>query len=104
MVPKIKSFLWKVLVGTLPIGILLIQQGIGIDASCKRCGALESITHVLRDCLFFIKVWSFPIFGIGFEPRRYLLFYLWFEKFKIANHVDIKVAVLYSWIYYGTYG
>lgn len=28
--PKIKSFLWKALVGALPVGILLQQHGIGI--------------------------------------------------------------------------
>ena len=55
--PKLKLFAWKILKGALPVGERLVDRHIDIDPKCKRCGCIESITHVLFHCPFARKVW-----------------------------------------------
>ncbi|XP_013713578.1 uncharacterized protein LOC106417299 [Brassica napus] len=56
--PKVQLLLWKTLRGALPVGEALLHQHINIDPLCKRCGELESITHLLFKCDFADKVWE----------------------------------------------
>lgn len=44
--------------GALPVGVQLVQRGIQVDFGCKTCGEPETITHVLRDCVFAQQVWN----------------------------------------------
>lgn len=42
--------------GALPVGERLIECHIAADLKCKRCGCIESITHLLFHCQFAQKV------------------------------------------------
>ncbi|VVB09647.1 unnamed protein product [Arabis nemorensis] len=56
--PKIKTFLWKAAVNGLPVGEALQRRGIEVDGLCKRCGALETVQHMLISCPFAQAVWE----------------------------------------------
>ncbi|XP_010472251.1 PREDICTED: uncharacterized protein LOC104751896 [Camelina sativa] len=50
-VPKIKSFLWRMLSGALAVADRLACRGISIDLRCPVCGdARETISHTLFGC------------------------------------------------------
>lgn len=55
--------MWKATVGALPVGNQLLRHGINLNPHCKKCGAMETITHVFRDCFFAQKVWSLAPFA-----------------------------------------
>lgn len=97
--PKIQSFLWKALVGALPVGILLFQRGVIDDARCKCCGNPESVMHVLRDCPFSIKVWRFsPLFGpISSNGDLFSLLSV-LRNTKSIPQEGITMQSLYAWI------
>ena len=67
--PKVKTFVWKFLKRTLPVGERLIERHVDVDPRCKRCGASESITHLLFHCPFAQLVWLAAPFVTGFDPR-----------------------------------
>lgn len=50
--PKVKAFVWKILKRALPVGERLVERHIDVDPRCKRCGASESIIHLLFHCPF----------------------------------------------------
>ncbi|XP_010451797.1 PREDICTED: uncharacterized protein LOC104733977 [Camelina sativa] len=50
-VPKIKTFLWRMLSGALAVSERLASRGCGGDVCCLRCGfQSETIGHMLFDC------------------------------------------------------
>lgn len=49
--PKIKLFLWKVLLGALAVAEKLQFRDIPLDTTCKLCGgAVDTICHMLFGC------------------------------------------------------
>lgn len=64
--PKVKMFTWKSLKGILPVGERLEARHIAVNSSCKRCGSLESINHLLFYCPFAREVWDLSPFLGGF--------------------------------------
>lgn len=56
--PKLQHFLWKVKSNALAVGETLIKRGIQIEGKCKRCGARESILHVMVSCPYAQRVWK----------------------------------------------
>lgn len=48
--PKLKFFLWKVATNSLPTGANLQTRGLRGNTACKRCGAEETIAHILFHC------------------------------------------------------
>ncbi|XP_048634185.1 uncharacterized protein LOC125608233 [Brassica napus] len=61
--PKIKMFSWKLLKGALPVGARLHERHVPVDPACKRCGEVESITHLFFHCRFARKVWQLAPFA-----------------------------------------
>lgn len=59
---KIKVFLWKSLLGALPVGKQFAIRNIPVSALCTRCNAVESINHLLFQCPYAVKVWSLAPF------------------------------------------
>lgn len=55
--PKLQHFLWKVKSNALAVGETLIKRGIQTEGKCKRCGASESILHVMLSCPYAQRVW-----------------------------------------------
>lgn len=56
--PKIRQFLWKLNNNAMAVGEALVRRGIQVDGKCKRCGANESIFHVMFECPTARKVWE----------------------------------------------
>lgn len=56
--PKMKTFLWSILQGALPLGINLLSRGGISDGNCIRCQARETPTHCFFTCPFAEKVWK----------------------------------------------
>ena len=56
--PKVHHFIWRTLNNALPVGALLATRGIHSELACKRCGELETITHLFLDFPFAVEVWA----------------------------------------------
>ncbi|KAL1216444.1 putative NOT transcription complex subunit VIP2 [Cardamine amara subsp. amara] len=57
--PKTRNFVWKAAVGALSVGAQLATRGMTGATTCKRCGQLETIPHVMFQCAYYArKVWS----------------------------------------------
>lgn len=56
--PKLKHFLWKLKNNALAVGEALLKRGMQVDGKCKRCGALETVFHVMFSGPFAVKVWD----------------------------------------------
>lgn len=96
---KIESFLWKALVGALLVEIFLLQRGINVDALCKCFGAPESLTHVLRDCPFSIKVWNITSLSGSVSRKGDLFsFFSVLKSLKPLSQEAIMMPALYAWV------
>lgn len=56
--PKLKFFLWKVATNSLPTGANLQTRDLRGNTACKRCGAEETIAHILFHCDIAQEVWN----------------------------------------------
>lgn len=49
--PKIKTFVWKILSGALPVADLILARGMKVDFRCQICGVEgESLNHLFFTC------------------------------------------------------
>lgn len=68
---KLKVFLWKALLGALPVQDAISSRGLKCDRVCQICGLDgESVNHVLFSCTFARQVWAlsgFPSPNGGFD-------------------------------------
>lgn len=58
LLPKLKFFLWKIATDSLPTGANLQKRGLRGNTACKRCGAEETISHILFQCDIAQEVWK----------------------------------------------
>ncbi|CAA7042763.1 unnamed protein product [Microthlaspi erraticum] len=56
--PKMKVFLWKIVLKALPLGDNLLSRGLPDNACCVHCGDLETAEHLFFNCHFAQQVWS----------------------------------------------
>ncbi|XP_074289554.1 uncharacterized protein LOC141614707 [Silene latifolia] len=65
---KWKTFLWKLLSNSLPIGIEASKRNLPWNYHCKLCASfdtqLESLDHLFRDCLISSHIWVGSPLGI----------------------------------------
>lgn len=63
--PKWKSFIWRILTGSLATCTTLRSRGIQIDTSCSECGQQgEDTQHIFRLCSLAQQVWMCGSLGI----------------------------------------
>ncbi|KAG7578550.1 Zinc knuckle CX2CX4HX4C [Arabidopsis thaliana x Arabidopsis arenosa] len=100
--PKIKSFLWKAAVGSLPSGEQLLSRGIpAVAASCKRCGNLESTIHILLHCPFAQRVWSRAPLAASLSGSNILRTKLLLTALKPCKNLPpsgLSLTPIYPWI------
>ena len=59
VIPKVKFFMWRLIMRAIPTGSRLQEKGIVGDFRCSVCGGLkESIQHVFFDCKLSKEVWN----------------------------------------------
>ena len=57
--PKIISFLWLCMHKSVPVRDVLVDRGMGCSRLCPVCkNQIESIDHLLRECVFARAFWS----------------------------------------------
>ncbi|XP_074301412.1 uncharacterized protein LOC141632799 [Silene latifolia] len=65
---KWKTFLWKLLSNSLPIGLEASRRNLPWNYQCKLCASfddhLESLEHLFRDCLISSHIWAGSPLGI----------------------------------------
>ncbi|XVF83132.1 hypothetical protein PTKIN_Ptkin16aG0108800 [Pterospermum kingtungense] len=51
--PRIKHFIWRIVLNIIPTACNLSSKGITLDRECRICGSGdETIAHLLLDCVF----------------------------------------------------
>lgn len=71
--PKIRTFLWRVLSGIVPVADVVVARGMNMDIRCQICGVDgESVNHTLFTCRLARQVWALssypcPIGGFNQE-------------------------------------
>lgn len=104
-IPKAKYLLWKAAIGALPVGEQLLHRGIHVDPCCKRCGTLETILHVFRDCSFAQQVWdAAPINSQISSHGNTFLQFLLEAKYRSLYHLRESRKPTCSLGFVGTYG
>ncbi|OMO91484.1 reverse transcriptase [Corchorus capsularis] len=59
VLPKMKFFIWRVVLNILPLKTALIRRGLDIDDFCNTCGGREvSAFHVFFECPLSKRVWE----------------------------------------------
>lgn len=98
--PKIRQFLWKTKHNALAVGESLLKRGLHVDGSCKRCGASESVLHVMFQCPFARKVWdSCPAMFVPAPTGIQSMDDLLKACTRMVNLPPVGVAVpLYPWM------
>lgn len=56
--PKLRVFLWKIVMGALPIGENLEKRSLVSNTTCVHCGNRETTTHLFIHCQFAKRVWD----------------------------------------------
>lgn len=57
--PKVKAFIWKCYLHSIPTKEVLLGRRLANDAQCQLCNnGRESIMHILRDCSFAKVFWD----------------------------------------------
>ncbi|KAK6128871.1 hypothetical protein DH2020_037388 [Rehmannia glutinosa] len=57
--PKIKHFIWRACLDTLPTKEKILQRGMTIDPPCGLCGEkTETLAHVILECNESVHIWS----------------------------------------------
>lgn len=98
---KIKVFLWKSLLGALPVGEQFAVRNIPVSALCTRCKAVESVHHLLFQCPFADKVWKLAPFPIDINSAALGNFKEGWErvrKLPSLPPVGIEPGSLAAWI------
>lgn len=101
--PKVKTFLWRATNGALPVGSVLLTRGLHAEASCKRCGELETPLHLFLTCPFAARVWDLipalfkPEIDTTSSVRELLL-----SNTRIVNLPPTGLAnsQIYPWLYW----
>ncbi|XP_057811840.1 uncharacterized protein LOC131026083 [Salvia miltiorrhiza] len=71
VIPKVKHFLWRCLVGAIPTAEALISRSLNIDPMCRRCGnKVETLEHALRDCAWASFCWEASPLRLNLLPHK----------------------------------
>lgn len=101
--PKVKTFLWRATNGALPVGSVLLTRGLHAEATCKRCGEIETPLHLFLTCPFAARVWELvpalfkPKIGDVSSVRELLL-----SNTRIVNlpPTGLGSSQIYPWLYW----
>ncbi|XP_074306215.1 uncharacterized protein LOC141641454 [Silene latifolia] len=78
---KWKTFLWKLLSNSLPIGIEASKRSLPWNYYCKLCASfdtqLESLDHLFRDCLISSHIWAGSPLGIRSSNGKNIYIQSW---------------------------
>ncbi|VVB17704.1 unnamed protein product [Arabis nemorensis] len=85
--PKLKLFLWKIANQAIPVGERLLIRHVPVDPLCKRCGEVETISHLFFQCSFSQQVWRSSPFLCNTETE------LW-DDYKQAWEIIKKMICL----------
>src|SRR5688572_13517547 len=59
---KVRDFTWRACWDIIPHGANLFKKGISDFVRCKRCGCVETLSHLLRDCPWTKEFWKLSDF------------------------------------------
>ncbi|XP_019082488.1 PREDICTED: probable serine/threonine-protein kinase dyrk2 [Camelina sativa] len=98
----IKSFMWKVVSGGIPVADKMVARGLKVDTRCQRCGNEgESSNHVLFSCTVARQIWAlfnFPCPENGFDSQSLYqnMYYLLLVSKNPKVQVETRKA--FPWI------
>ncbi|XP_010418625.1 PREDICTED: uncharacterized protein LOC104704198 [Camelina sativa] len=69
--PKIKFFMWKLMIGALPVGEQLRSRNINQEARCPFCGGIKTTNHLFFTCIFARQVWYLTPFKDPMDPDQF---------------------------------
>lgn len=99
--PKIKSFLWKVLSGALPVAVKFASRGMKVDTRCQSCGFEgESANHILFMCPVARQVWAlskFPSPPTGFDLESIYQNIHYLLDTSKNNKVPLSISRIFPW-------
>lgn len=56
--PKVRDFAWRACCDIIPHGANLARKGVPNFRWCLRCGEMENLMHIIRDCYWAKEVWA----------------------------------------------
>lgn len=86
--PKIKNFIWRLLIGALPTSSNLRKRGLGISSFCPICcSEIESLEHLFLECSWVKTVWYGSMLHWSMESNDIYNFKSWFlEKINLIEN------------------
>ncbi|XP_074289456.1 uncharacterized protein LOC141614610 [Silene latifolia] len=98
-----KILLWKIIIGSLPVGSEFVKRDLAWDSSCALCGTgrdtLETLDHLFRDCTISSRIWAGSVLGINvgqfpsLDVRTWIVNWI-FYLYKLEDGVTLVVHFL----------
>ncbi|XP_057808441.1 uncharacterized protein LOC131022916 [Salvia miltiorrhiza] len=91
VIPKVKFFLWKSLVGALPTSGALLDRSISVDPIYRRCGEdMETTEHALRDCPWVAFLWeTSPLRLPPLNSTEFCSIKEWIDRIRLVPNKEV---------------
>ncbi|OMO85295.1 reverse transcriptase [Corchorus capsularis] len=94
--PKLKFFLWEVILGIVPTRSLLFHRGFIVNLSCPFCNSEEeTLQHLFRDCIVTQTFWQQA--GFIFQPTS--PFDLWLKDNLLRKDYHQNPSIPFSLLF-----
>ncbi|XP_056843436.1 uncharacterized protein LOC130495880 [Raphanus sativus] len=100
LLPKIKMFMWRCAINNLPTGDNLRKRGLLGHTSCAKCGAEETLEHILFRCTTAKETWELCPWSTPLDPLVCSSFRSTLQSsFSKVNLPPMETSVnLFAWI------
>ncbi|CAL5371541.1 unnamed protein product [Camellia sinensis] len=96
--PKIKSFLWLILIGKLMTNRIRHTRGYSDNPNCPSCETVEDLDHLLQLCPYATNIWKQVFDQAWYLKMCALPFDVWLTLNIKGKHSQPQLFVISLWI------